>query len=104
MDYFDVEDLEEAAKQILNANPKDLSVTEFMSHFKVVHERDLVPCHYGCESATALILLMSSKFKFMNLTGDDSGMFRINLCQQVSSFYFLFIHKICINEPRKFLV
>ena len=98
MDYFDVEDLEEAAKHILNANPKDLSVTEFMSHFKVVHERDLVPYHYGCESATALVLLMSSKFKFMNLTGDDSGTFRINLCQQVSSFHLLYIHKICINE------
>ena len=106
MDYFDVEDLEEAAKHILNANPKDLSVTEFMSHFKVVHERDLVPYHYGCESATALILLMSSKFKFMHITGDDSGMFRINLCQQVSSFHLLFknIKSVSMNHEHFFFV
>ena len=89
LDYFDVEELEESAKQILSANPKDLSVTEFMNHFKVAHERELIPHHYGCESAHALILLMSSKFKFMNIIGDDAGQIKINLDQQVRSFHLL---------------
>ena len=83
MDFFDVGELEESAKRILNANPKNLSVTEFMGHFKAAHERDVVPSHYGCKSAADLVLLMSSKFKFMNIVGDDNGTFRINLCQQV---------------------
>ena len=86
MDFFDVDELEESAKRILNANPKNLTVTEFMGHFKAAHERDLVPSHYGCQSAADLILLMSSKFKFMNIIGDDCGSFRINLCQQVCNF------------------
>ena len=83
MDFFDVEELEESAKRILTANPKDLSVTEFMCLFKVAYERDLVPSIYGCRSAADLILLMSSKFKFMKIIGDDCGFISINLCKQV---------------------
>ena len=88
MDFFDVEELEEAAKKILTANPKDLSVTEFMGLFKEAYERDLFPSYYGCKSAADLILLMSSKFKFMKIIGDNTGngTFTINLCQQVGNF------------------
>lgn len=86
MDFFDVEELEEPAKKILHANPKDLSVSEFMGFFKEVYERDLVPSNYGCKSAADLILLMSSKFKFMKIIGDDCGAISINLCKQVSIF------------------
>ena len=87
MNFFDVEELEESAKRILNANPKNVSVTEFIGHLKAAHERDVVPSHYGCNSAADLVILMSSKFKFMNIVGDDNGTFRINLCQQVSNFF-----------------
>ena len=45
-------------------------------------ERKLIPSHYGCMSASDLILLMSSKIKFMYINGDECGTFRINLCQQ----------------------
>ncbi len=87
MDTFDVEELEESVKIILIAHSKNLSVSEFMAHLDMATERNVIPSHYGCKSATDLILLMSSKFKFMNITGNDCGTFRINLCQQVGTFY-----------------
>ena len=94
MDSFDIEDIEELkepAKKILNEHPKDVSVAEFLRHYKEIYERDLVPSHYGCSNAKDLIIRMSGKFKFMNITGDDSGSFRINLNQQELPFDSVFV-------------
>ena len=85
MEFFDIEELEEAAKRILKDNPKNLSVTEFMGHLNALHERDLVSSHYGCNNPADLVLLMASKFKFMKIIGDGSGTFSINVCKEVIS-------------------